>query len=51
MIDCVLCDAKQTMKLTATCYGFTGGDKWSCEACQGYVVTRPEQLPKKREVK
>lgn len=32
-------------KLVATCYGFTGGDKWSCTACKGYCVVRAQAIP------
>jgi hypothetical protein len=44
-IDCTLCGAKHAMRLVETAYGFTGGDKWQCRACEGYVVTRPEMVP------
>lgn len=37
------------MTLVCTAYGMTGGDKWRCQTCQGYVVTRPEVIPQKFE--
>lgn len=46
-VDCIFCGAKGEMRLIQTAYGFTGGDKWACAVCEGFVVTRPEQLPTK----
>lgn len=31
--------------LVGTCYGFTGGDKWRCQSCEGYCVVRPNVVP------
>lgn len=33
--------ADHTMKLVETCYGMTGGDKYACDRCGSFVVTRP----------
>ena len=49
-VNCIFCDAENTMDLIATSYGFTGGDKWQCVACKGYVVTRPGQVPVKEGI-
>ena len=48
-IDCTLCGSEKTMSLVSTGYGFTGGDKWSCIVCKGYVVTRPGGIPQKEK--
>ena len=41
---CVFCNGGQ-MKLVETAYGFTGGDKWVCINCKGYIVMRPNEVP------